>query len=90
MHYNRVEVRQVDPQQNATIRVPFARVCSTKIPYVSWPSKNLSERDAVADTDTTTVEPQHVTPVVRCMATNLAKKMIGMPSYRAGTCNERM
>ena len=68
MHDNGVEVRRVDRPQDATIRVPFARlrVCSTEIPDVSWPSKNSSERDAVAattDTDTTTVEPQHVTPV---------------------------
>ena len=39
MHDNGVDVRRVDRPQDATIRVPFARlrICSTEIPDVSWP-----------------------------------------------------
>ena len=65
MHDNGVDVRRVDRPQDATIRVPFARlrVCPAEIPDVSWPPKNSSEPNAVAATDATTLESQHVTPV---------------------------
>lgn len=68
MHDNGADVRRVDRPQDATIRVPFARlrVCPSEIPDVSWPPKNSSESNSATATavthmtPTTTAEPQRV------------------------------
>ena len=81
LHDNGADVRPVDRPQDVTIRLPFARlrVCPDEIPDKSYPQKSqmlwcLIMTSQVCGRDDYELESE----------------LIGTPSVRVGTCNERM